>query len=95
MFELHRMPPKSGLNCAVFVNYLHKSEQEIFTSAIQKLTGVPEIILSEIQKAPYADYVKGTCPDGDFFIFLDMNYGADIRAKSSLALDYVIAVLTR
>ncbi|MGI6214870.1 MAG: hypothetical protein ACOYIT_03195 [Christensenellales bacterium] len=94
-FELYRMPPRKKLYRAVFVNPQREDEEKIFKSAISKLKTVPEITLTTIQTEPYSDYVEGKCPEGDFYIFLDADYGADIRAKSEKALDYVSSILTR
>lgn len=89
------MPPKQGLYYAVFVNPMRENEEKIFNSAISKLKNFPGITLTKIQTAPYADYVEGKCPEGDFYIFLDMDNGADIRAKSEKALNYVSNILSR
>ncbi|HHT15844.1 MAG TPA: hypothetical protein GXZ86_08260 [Clostridiales bacterium] len=94
MFELHRMPAKDGLYYAVFVNYEQRDEQEIFNAAINKLKSIPEITLTEVQIVPYANYITGIGPEGKFDIFLDIDYGTDVRARSEAALNYVITALT-
>mgnify|MGYP001071559217 CR=1 FL=1 len=75
--------------CAVFVNPERIDERSIYEAALEKLKVASGVRLGESQTGPNADFTPGTIGGNRFTVFLDVDYGADVRADDPDVLDMV------